>query len=125
MSPTEPDEMQSLNLQIKVFGMNGKVVISYEDGIMRNIDIYLAKTGSTIHGLFLMISKLVSTILRREKKLDKIIERLDEIEIFEPCGFCSVGNDKHFKADKGYAEFLKILLEKYYKLPEEELGKKQ
>ncbi len=111
------DEMKSIDIQIKVFGMSGKCIITYnEEGIMRNVNIYLGKTGSTINHLFQIISRMMSTVIRREKKLDKVIERLDEVEIGEPSGFCTIGKDKHFRADKGYAEFLKILLEKYWKL---------
>jgi len=113
MSPSSLDEMLSITVQLKVFGSNAKAVFDYENGIMRNFLIYVAKPGSTMHGLIQLISKLASTVLRKEKKLDKIIERLEELEPFEPSGFCSVGKDKHFRCES-YAEFLIVLLKKYW-----------
>lgn len=113
MTPSSPDEFNSITVQCRAFGMSAKVVLDYQDELLRNFTIYMAKTGSTMHGLFLIISKMTSTVLRREKKLDKVVERLKEIEPFAPDGFCSIGEEQHFKCSS-YAEFLIKLLERYW-----------
>ena len=105
---------RSITRDLNVFGFKGRALFTYtEEGKLRNVELYVSRRGSAVFAMYQMAGKLISVGLRRGVSWRKYVEKLREVYNAEPAGHCDL-SDKPLESP---AEYIALLLEKYYEEP--------
>lgn len=117
MTKKSNNDFESIIRKLRVFEFSGKMVLTYEEDHLRNIEFYVSRRGSIVYHYFQTVGKLVSLALRRKIGKKKIIEKLMEVSASEPQGFCDMSANRDDPLN-GCAEYIARILDKYYAKPQ-------
>jgi len=96
------DDRESITKDYRVFGYKLKVILGYNvTGNLKEIQMYMAKRGSIIHGHVRTISFLISKLLQYNVGIESLASRL-ETQNYLPNGFAEgeqFNSIDHFVAD--------------------------
>jgi len=113
-------EFESINKRLNIFGYTGHVILTYKNDTLSNINFDVSRRGSFAYGYFQTVGKLISLCIRRKVKVDDIIEKLNEVYLFDPAGMTNISNEPL----DSFAKVIAVLLKNYYKKPEKLNGEK-